>query len=295
MQTNDVMNQKLENYASSLVESIAGRRKRNVEWAKAAVRKSATLTAEQALATNVIDVIAGSVPALLRQIDGREVRGARLQTAGATVTEIPMILRERVFQLFWRPEVMFILMMIAIYGIIAEVSNPGMIIPGTVGVIALVLALYMSAVLPINIAGILLILVAVGLFIAEVFTPSFGVLTAAGLASFLVGGLMLFDRAVSGFRLPLGFVITTAVLTAGFFLFVVGAGLKAQRLPVRAGKETLIGRTSTANTPIDSAQGKIYVEGELWSAISEAPIAEGEPVEVVGSEGLTLKVKQKGK
>lgn len=294
-QTNQVMNQKLENYASSFVETIAGRRNRNVEWAKAAVRESATLTAQQALATNVIDILAEDVPDLLRQMNGRTVRDETLVTANARVQEIPMILRERVFQLFWRPEVMFILMLIAIYGIVAEVSNPGLIVPGTVGAIALVVALYMGAVLPINVAGIVLILLAVALFIAEVFTPTFGLLTAAGVAAFLVGGLMLFDRAAVGFRLPLGFIVSSAVLTAAFFLFVVGKGLKAQRLPVRVGKETLIGRTTTARTPIDSSTGKVFVEGELWSATSETPIAEGEPVEVVGSEGLILKVKPKGK
>lgn len=285
--------EKIENYTISFVESIAARRKRNVEWAKAAVRESVSITAEEALRTNVIEIIAEDLPKLLRELDGCEVSGRKLQTAAAQLQDIPMIAREKVFQLFWRPEVMFILMLVAMYGIIGELSNPGAILPGVIGVIALILVLYMAAVLPVNIAGLLLIALAIGLFIAEVFTTSFGLLTLGGLAAFLMGALMLFDRATPTFRLSLTVIIPAAVITAAFFLFIVGAGLRAQFRPVRAGQETFIGKTTTASTAIDENGGKVVIDGELWRAVSEVPVAAGQSVEIVGTEGLTLKVKPK--
>ncbi|HMJ63865.1 MAG TPA: nodulation protein NfeD [Candidatus Binatia bacterium] len=292
-QTDSVMKEKMENYAMSFAESIAVRRKRNVEWAKAAVKESASITAEEALKTNVIDMIAKDLPELLREINGRTVNDRKLQTASAEVREIPMIARERVFQIFWRPEVMFILMLVAMYGIIGELSHPGAIVPGVVGVIALIVVLYMAAVLPVNLAGVLLIVLAMGCFIAELFVPSYGALTVGGLAAFLMGALMLFNRAAPSFRLSLSFIIPAAVMTAAFFLFVIGAGLRAQFRPVRVGLETWVGKTTTASTAIDSQGGKVFVDGEIWQAVSDVPVAQGESVEIVGAEGLTLLVKPK--
>ena len=172
----------------------------------------------------VIDLIAKDVPDLLEQIDGREVGGHKLQTKGAEVIEIGMSARERVFQLLWRPEVMFILMLIAIYGIIGELSNPGAILPGVVGAIALILALYMAAILPVNIAGLALIVLAIGLFIADIYAPTHGVLTVGGIVSFFLGALMLFDRADPAFRLSLSIIIPATVVTALFFIFDRGRG-----------------------------------------------------------------------
>ncbi len=289
----ETMKQKLENYATSYIETIAAKRHRNVEWAKAAVKESAAITADKALELHVIDLIARDVPDLLRQLDRREVNGHRLRTAGAEVVEIPMSARERLFQLLWRPEVMFILMLIAIYGIIGEMSNPGAILPGVVGGIALILALYMAAILPINIAGLALILLALGLFIADIYAPTHGVLTAGGIISFFLGGLMLFDQAGPAFRLSLGILVPATVITALFFIFVVGAGLRAQLLPVRAGKETMLGKAVPALERIDAAGGKVFVEGEIWNAVSDVVVEKGQPVEVAGIEGLTLKVKPK--
>ncbi len=289
----ETMKQKLENYATSYIETIAAKRHRNVEWAKAAVKESAAITADKALELHVIDLIARDVPDLLRQLDRREVNGHRLRTAGAEGVEIPMSARERLFQLLWRPEVMFILMLIAIYGIIGEMSNPGAILPGVVGGIALILALYMAAILPINIAGLALILLALGLFIADIYAPTHGVLTAGGIISFFLGGLMLFDQAGPAFRLSLGILVPATVITALFFIFVVGAGLRAQLLPVRAGKETMLGKAVPALERIDAAGGKVFVEGEIWNAVSDVVVEKGQPVEVAGIEGLTLKVKPK--
>ncbi len=289
----EVMKKKGENYAASFIESIAERRHRNVEWATSAVRDSASITAEKALELNVVDLLAADLPDLLRQIDSREVNGQALKTAGAQVVEIPMLARERVFQLLWRPDVMLILMLIAMYGIIGELSNPGAILPGVAGAIALVLALYMAAILPVNVAGVALLLLALGLFITDVFAPSHGVLTAGGVISFFLGGLMLFDSAEPAFRLSLSLLIPATLLTAAFFVFVIGAGLRAQFLPLRVGAETLVGRMACALSPITPQSGRVFVEGENWRAVSEVPIAEGLEVEIVRVEGLTLTVKPK--
>ena len=289
----DVMKQKIENYASSYIEAIAEKRGRNVEWAKDSVVKSESITAERALELKVIDLIAPDVTDLLQQIDGRTVNGHALKTKGAAVQEIPMITRERVFQLLWRPEVMLVLMLIAIYGIIGELSSPGAVLPGVVGAIALILSLYMASILPVNLAGLALIVVAVVLFVIDVFAPTHGVLTFGGIVSFFLGALMLFNRGNPAFHLSLAWIIPATLLTAGFFLFVVGAGLRAQLLPTRVGKETMIGKMTPAVSRIDSASGKVFVEGEYWNAVSEAPVEPGEPVEIVGINGLTLKVKHK--
>jgi membrane-bound serine protease (ClpP class) len=289
----ETMKQKLENFSVSYIETIASKRQRNVEWAKSAVKESASIIAEKALQLKVIDLIATDMPDLLQKLNDRVVNGKPLKTAGAEVAEIRMSVVERVFQKLWRPEVMFILMLIAIYGIIGELSSPGAILPGVVGGIALILALYLAAILPVNVAGLVLIALAFVLFIFDVYTPTHGVLTVGGIAAFLIGSLMLFNRADPLFRLSLGFIIPATLVTAAFFVFVIGKGLRAQLLPVKVGKETLIGRTVTALTPIDSRNGRIFVEGEYWNAISDAPIEKGEDAEIAAVQGLTIKVKRK--
>jgi membrane-bound serine protease (ClpP class) len=289
--TDEVMKQKLENFGSSYIEAIAEKRGRNAEWAKSSVRESASITAEKALELKVIDVIAKDMSELLRQLDGREVNGKVLKTAGARILEIPMAAREKVFHLLWRPELMLILMLVAIYGIIGELSNPGAVLPGVVGGIALILVLYMAAILPINVAGLAMVGLAVLLFIADIYAPTHGVLTFGGVVTFFLGALMLFNRADPGFRLSLAYIIPATLLTAAFFIFVVGAGLRAQRLPVRAGRETMLGKTAPALTRIDATGGKVFIEGEYWNAASEIPIEAGQRVAIAGIDGLTLKVK----
>lgn len=286
----EVMKQKLENFTASYIETIAHKRGRNVEWAKSAVRESANITAERALATNVINLVAEDLNDLLRQLDGRPEKGRAMRTAGATVREIPMNVRERVFQAAWRPEVLMILLLIAIYGILAEVSHPGGVIPGVLGVVSLILVLYMSAALPVNVAGLVLIALAIVLFIAEAFTPAFGVLVGGGAVSFFFGLLLLFDRADPVFRLSVSSIIPATVVTAAFFLLVIGAGLRAQRLPVKVGRETMVGRIVPAVMAVSRQGGKVLVDGEYWNATSAGPIAPGEQAEIVGLDGLTLRV-----
>lgn len=285
------MMKKLENFSVSYIQAIAARRNRNVEWAESAVRESASITAEKARDLKVIELIARDLDDLLHQLNGRVVNGKPLKTDPAQVVEIRMSPVESVFQMLWRPEVMFLLMLVAIYGLIGEVSSPGAILPGVVGAIALVLALYMSAILPVNIAGLLLIAVAVGLFIIDVFAPTHGILTGGGIIAFLVGSLMLFNRSDPLFRLSLAYIIPGVIVTAAFFTFVVGKGIRAQRLPVKVGKETMLGKIGEALTPIDSSGGKIFVVGEYWTAVSDTPVEKGKSVQVTGIQGLTLKVK----
>jgi membrane-bound serine protease (ClpP class) len=284
------MTQKLENFAVSYIEAIASRRSRNVDWAKSSVRESASITAEKAQELKVIEIIARDLNDLLSQLNGRMVNGSPLRTADAQVVEIKMSAAEQFFQMFWRPEVMFVLMLIAIYGLIGEMTTPGAILPGVIGAIALVLALYMAAILPVNVAGLMLIGLAVALFVIDVFAPTHGVLTGGGIVAFLVGSLMLFDRRDPLFRLSLSYIIPSVILTAAFFVLIVGKGLQAQRLPVKVGKETMLGKTVHALTPIDSTGGKVFVEGEYWTARSAAPINQGETVQIIAVEGLTVKV-----
>lgn len=289
----EVMKQKMESFATSFIESIAHRRQRNVEWAKASVRESASITAEQALEKKVIDLIAKDVTDLLQQMEGRQVQGRALKTKEAQVMPIPMITRERVFQMLWRPEIMFILMLMAVYGILGELSNPGAILPGVVGAISLILALYLAAVLPVNVAGVALLLLAVGLFIADIYATTHGVLTVGGIISFFLGALMLFDRTEPLWRLSLGMIIPATLVTAAFFIFVVGAGLKAQFLSPKTGKESMIGQTARVIAATGPGAARVFVEGEYWNAVSPVDLAPGQQVEIEAVEGLTLKVKPK--
>src|SRR6478672_2224963 len=291
----DTMKQKLENFAVSYIEAIAAKRNRNVEWAKSAVRESASIPADKALELKVIEIIAKDLADLQQQLDGRVVEGKELKTAGAEVIEIATSASEQIFQLLWRPEVMFILMLVAIYGIIGELSTPGAILPGVVGAIALVLVLYMAAILPINVTGLMLIALALMLFIFDVYAPTHGVLTVGGIVAFLVGSLMLFNRADPLFRLSLNYIIPATLITAGFFIFIIGKGLRAQRLPVKVGAETLIGKTVTALTPINSRTGRVFVEGEYWNAVSDTPIEKDGQAEIAAVQGLTVKLQPKGK
>src|SRR5438477_7633573 len=197
--------------------------------------------------------------------------------------------------MIWRPEVMFILMLIAVYGIIGEMTTPGAILPGVVGAIALILALYMAAILPVNVTGLVFIALALMLFIFDVYAPTHGVLTFGGIVSFLIGSLMLFNRADPLFRLSLNYIIPATLVTAMFFVFVIGKGWRAQLLPVKAGAETMIGKTVAALTPIDLRGGRIFIEGEYWNAVSDTPIEKDQAVEIAAVQGLTLKVKAKGK
>lgn len=286
----DPVREKMTSFVESYVETIAARRDRNVEWARSAVREGASITASEAVEMNVVDLLVGTEEELFAELDGHEVEGHTIRTAGIRVVDIPMTAIERFFQTLFRPELIFVLMLVAIYGILGELSNPGAIVPGLTGLVALLLLLYTIAVLPLNLLGFALIGLAIVLFITEAFVASFGILTVAGAAAFLAGSLMIFKDVGPAFDISLAIVLPATIITALFFVFALGAGLRAQLGAVRAGKETMVGLVVEAITPIDSAGGKVRIEGEIWNAVSDVPVEKGMHVRVKETTGLTAHV-----
>jgi membrane-bound serine protease (ClpP class) len=287
---------KITNDAVAEIRGLAARRGRNPDWAERAVRESVSITDEQALRLNVINLIADSPHDLLTKIDGLEVRtpaGAhRLHTRDARVVELPMEATERFLLLLSDPNVGFILMTIAIYGIIFELSNPGSVFPGVIGGLALILALTSFAVVEVNVAGLLLIGFSIILFIADIKVPSHGVLTTGGIAAFFLGSLLLTERQASFFRISITLIATVTVLTAAFFAFAVGAGIRAQMRRVQTGREGLVGAVGVARTELAPA-GTVFVQGELWSAESaDGVIPAGQRVRVTRVDGLRLEVRK---
>ncbi len=286
-----VMQKKVFQYSESFIESIAERRGRNAEWAISAVREGSAVTERRALELEVIDLVAADRGELLRLLDGWVVEGDTLRTAGAVVTEIPKNLAERALGLLMRPEIMLVLTLVAIYGIVGEVTNPGAIVPGVAGVIALILLLFASAAMPINIAGYALIALAVVLFVAEAFTPTFGLFLLGGAVSFFLGALMLFQHLPDPMALSWSWLIPATLLTTLFFALIVTAGIKAQFRPSRTGTESLVGQRAKVLERIQPHGGKVFVAGEYWNAEGPEGIGEGEWCEIEAIDGLTLKVR----
>ncbi len=286
-----VQQKKIFSATESLIESIAERRDRNVEWAISAVREGASVTEREALELGVIDLVASDRQDLLSQLQGWVVEGDTLNVEGATIDEIPQNLAERFLGMLLRPEVMLILMLVAMYGIIGEMTNPGAIVPGVAGVIALVLLLFASAAMPINVAGYVLLALAIALFIAEAFTPTFGIFLGTGIVAFFLGALMLFQDFPEPMALPWTWLVPATVLTAAFFVWVATYGIKAQFARPRSGREALIGASAEVVDRVDSSGGRVFVAGEYWHAVSNQEIDEGESCEIVEVEGLKLKVR----
>jgi membrane-bound serine protease (ClpP class) len=290
-QADTVMQKKIFEFSESFIESIAERRDRNVEWAVSAVREGRAATETEALELGVIDLVAADREELLRRVYGRAVDGDTLRTAGAEVVEIPQNLAERSLRFIMRPEVMLLLTMIAIYGIVGEVTHPGGIVPGVAGVIALVLLLYASAAMPINVAGYALIVLAVALFVAEAFTPTFGLLIAGGSVAFFLGALMLFQDLPEAMTLSWTWLVPATALTALFFAWIAGAGLKAQLAGTRTGIEAMIGKRAEVVDPVGPTGGRVFVSGEYWNAVSDTEIEAGQACEIEEIEGLRMKVR----
>src|SRR5579864_5554329 len=287
---------KVTNDAVAEIRGFAARRGRNPDWAERAVRESVSITDQEALKLHVIDLIADNPQALLAAVDGRPVQTAAgtrpLHTRGARLVEIPMDVTERFLLLLSDPNIGFILMTMAIYGIIFELSNPGSVFPGVIGGLALILALASFAVIEVNIAGLLLIGFSLILFIVDIKVPSHGILTAGGLAAFILGALMLTERQAPFLRISLTLILTMGALTAAFFAFAVGAGIRAQHRRVYTGREALLGAVGVARTDL-APSGTVFVEGELWSAESEdGAIPVGQRVRVVQIKGLHLVVRK---
>jgi membrane-bound serine protease (ClpP class) len=297
--TSSVMNDKITNDAVAQVKALADKRGRNIEWAEKAVRESVSITEKEALDLNVIDFISPSVDSLLSQIDGMEVelasREATLKTKNARVIYRQMNLRYKILEKISNPNVAYILMMLGFYGLFFELSNPGAIFPGVVGAVCLILAFFALQVLPINYAGLLLILVAIVLFIMEVKITSFGLLTIGGIVAMLLGSLMLIDQPPDNFApvlsISLSLIITVVALTAAFFIFAFGMAFRTHRKKATTGNEGMVGENGVAQSKI-SPEGNVKVHGEIWQATSEASIKKGEKVRILSVEGLVLKVEK---
>lgn len=293
------MMKKVVQDAEAYAKSIAAQRGRNEDWAAKAVTESVSITAKEALDKNVIDILADSVEDLLAQIDGGTVETKKakvtLQTKGATTVEIPMPFKFRFLSYISDPNVAYILMMIGIYGILFEFYSPGTIFPGVIGGISIVLALYAFQAIPISFAGLALILLGVIFFILEVKIVSHGLLGIAGIVSVVIGSVMLIDLPYSVLAISLKSIIIVAVLSAIFVFGILSFAVKAQLSKVKTGSEGLVGETGVAKTDIVAmGKGKVLVHGELWSAVSEEAINEGDSVTVTGMDNLVIKVKKKG-
>jgi membrane-bound serine protease (ClpP class) len=287
---------KVVNDSASYIKGLAGKKGRNQEWAEKAVRESATATAEEALELGVIDFLADNLEELLEKIDGREVeaaKGGRLATAGAVIKTIKTGFRWRVLGILSDPNVAYLLLILGFYGLFFELSNPGSIFPGVLGAIFLILAFFSFQMLPINYAGLLLILLALGMFVAEIKVHSAGLLTIGGVVSMFLGSLMLIESPGPFLKISYKVIIPAVLATAAFFVFAVGAGLRAQRKKPVTGREGLVGEKGTATTDIDPT-GQIFIHGELWNVSATERIAKGEEVEVVRVNGLKLEVRRGG-
>ena len=289
----DAMKSKVVNDAVAYIRSLAERRGRNADWAELAVREAASLSAEEALEKNVIDLVAVDVQALLQAIDGREVElpgGPReLATAGLVVERLEPDWRTEILQIITNPQVALLLVFVGIYGLLFEGYNPGAIVPGVVGVISLLLAAYALQILPVNYAGLALMALGVGLMIAEIFAPSFGVLGIGGVAAFVAGAVFLMDTDVPGFGIPLATVTAMALVGALLVFAIVWVAAKSRFRPIVSGVEQLVGLDAEAVEAF-SGDGQVMVHGEIWNATAAGPIAKGQHLKVTGVDGLTLSV-----
>ncbi len=289
---------KIENDAAAFARTVALERGRNADWAEKAVRESVSITERDAVRLKVVDFIADSIPDLLAKMDGRTVKTARgrvtLETRGATVKAIPIGVRDQVLGIISDPNVAYVLMMLGTVGLLAELYNPGAILPGVIGGISLILAFFAFQSLPINYAGLLLILFGIVLLVAEAAVVSHGVLAVGGIVAMALGSLMLFDAPeLGGLGVSWWVVGATVAATAGLLLFVLTTGVRALRRRPVLGASGLIGQVAVARGPL-KPEGLVAVQGELWRAVADEPVEDGAAVVVVDVQGLTLKVTRAG-
>jgi len=292
-----VMSEKLVNDAEAYIEGIAGKRGRNADLAKKMVRESLSISAEKALEGGVSDLLASSREDLLKKLDGRRIvregKETALLLAGAEVRQYEMGTRERILNTISNPNVAYVLLMLGFLGLFFELSNPGVILPGVIGGISLILAFFALQTLPVNYAGVLLILLAIVLFIAEIKVVSQGMLTVGGVISMIFGSLLLFESSAPYLRVSWHVILVTVLMTTLFFVIVVGKVVKAHRPKSVTGNEGMVGEKGVADTDI-TPEGKIFVRGEYWDAASSERITKGEKVEVTAVEGLRVRVKKAG-
>ena len=297
--TGDILSEKVTNDAAAYIRSLAQARGRNADWAERAVRESISATAEEARTLEVIDLVVPNLPALLRQAHGLTLpvgddETVTLSTTGAVIEKANLSPGEALLHLFIAPDIAFLLFALGIAGIVYEVLNPGLNVAGVVGLIMLVAAFVILGMLPVNVAGLLLIAAAVGFFVLDAMVVGHGLPTVAGIVSLVLGGLFLFDASVSNARVSKGFLIGVSIGLGGFFFFVVRAALKTRKQLPASGQESLIGMTGTVRVPLDP-HGVVHARGEEWTARSTTgPVVAGTAVRVTGIEGLTLVVEPVG-
>jgi membrane-bound serine protease (ClpP class) len=300
------MSKKVANDAAAFARSLAAERGRNVEWAEKAVRASVSATEREAVKLKVVDLIADNLQDLLAKVDGRTVKTVRgtvtLATRNAEVKRIEVGFRDRFLALITDPNIAYILMMVGMLGIFFELQNPGVVLPGVIGGISLILAFFAFQSLPINWAGVLLILFGVALLIAEIKIASHGVLTIGGVVAMVLGSFMLYEAPELGFRVSWTVIIPTVGAIAGLIAWAVSAGVRAMMRPSVTGPESMVGRLAVARSnlgpaggPAGGSDGQVQVDGEIWRAVADGgAIPAGEKVRVTAVDGLTLKVSRAG-
>jgi len=291
--TSQTMMDKVTNDAVAYIQSIAEKRGRNAEWAKEAVLQSVSITAREALELGVIDTVVLSIGELLTYLDGKEVEvlsgKVSLTTKNAEINRIEMGLRYRILDKITEPNIAYLLLLLGLYGLIFELSNPGAIFPGVVGAISLILAFLAFQMLPINYAGLALMALSIILFILEIKVTSYGLLSIGGVISLLLGSLMLFESADPLMRVSWKVIIPTIIFTVLFFFFSIGFAIKAQRRTPVTGTSGLVGLTGITRTDLEP-EGQVLVHGEIWKAMSDQNIPKGSTVRVVDVKGMVIRV-----
>ncbi len=287
------MSQKVVNDAVAYVRGIAKKRNRNEEWVEKAVRKSESITAEEALRLKVIDFVTTDLNQLLSQMDGREVSLATgkkvLRTKGAVLNDKKMGTRQKILSALSDPNIAYILLLIGLAGLYFEFSTPGVILPGVIGGISLILAFFAMQTLPVNYAGVALILFSIILFIAEIKVISHGILTIGGIISLIIGSLMLFETPDPALRVSWSVLIPAVAITSLFFITVIAIALKAQLKKPQGGQEGMVGEEGEAVTDVFE-EGNVLIHGEYWSAVSDVPVAKGSKVRVIRVEHLKVRI-----
>jgi membrane-bound serine protease (ClpP class) len=291
--TDKTMSRKVENDAVAYVRGIANKRARNEEWVEKAVRKSESITAEEALRLKVIDFVATDLSRLMEQMDGREIAmtaGKKvIKTKGAVLREKTMGTRQKVLAALSDPNIAYILLLIGLAGLYFEFSTPGVILPGVIGGISLILSFFAMQTLPVNYAGVALILLAIILFIAEIKVISHGILSIGGIVSLTIGSLMLFQSPDPSLRVSWGVLIPAVSITSLFFIAVIAIALKAQMRKTLGGEEGMEGEEGQAITDVFS-EGKVLIHGEHWNAISDVPVTKGSKIRVIRLEHMKIKI-----
>ncbi|MBN1320250.1 MAG: nodulation protein NfeD [Thermoleophilia bacterium] len=292
----ETMQAKVTNDAAAYIRGLATSHGRNADWAEQAVREAVSLPAEDALEQNVIDFVAADLPALLEAIDGYVTtpKNLTLHTAGAPIKEVNMGWIQRFLHAIANPDIAYVLMTIGVLGIIMELSTPGLGVAGIAGVISLLLAFYSFQVLPVSLVGVALVVLAMILYLAELKIQSHGILGIGGTAALIAGGLMLFDSPMSYLKVSWPVLIAVVAIVFVFFMIVIRAVTRAMRRPHATGLESMVGATGVALSPL-TPQGQVRLQGETWKARTEGgDLPKDAPVEVLGTEGLTLIVRPRG-